>query len=110
MKKVTFSLEALSNGFDVSIADSYADIFTTPKGSVIMLPEFGCDLNELIDKRMDDEWLIDFRRAIKDATIWETRKLLKDIEILKVDSVAGVVSFRLKFDDSSYLQGALNGF
>ena len=40
---ITFSVTNMSNGFEVSIAESLEDIYTTPKKTVVMLPEFGND-------------------------------------------------------------------
>ena len=107
---ITFSVTNTSNGFDVSIAESLEDIYTTPKKTVVMLPEFGNDFFKLVDKRMDDEWLIDLKRELADATIWETRITLKKVTIKSFDVAKGSVAFRLDFDDNSYLEGVLNGF
>lgn len=98
------------DGYDVSIFDSLANIFATTKGSVIMLPEFGSELYLLIDRRIDDEWLIDFRRYVKDALIFEPRVLLDNVEIISVDASIGSVKFRLNFADDSFFEGSLNGF
>ena len=75
-----------------------------------MLPEFGCDFNELIDRNINDEWKIDYRRAIIDASIWETRKTLDGVEVLAVDEVKGEIKTRFNFTDGSYIEGALGGF
>ncbi len=109
-KKVSFSLSVASDGFDVSISDSLKDIFTTRKGSVAMLPEFGSELYLLVDKRIDDEWLIDFRRYISDAVTFEPRVNLEKIELIKADASTGSIEFTLHFSDNSTFLGELNGF
>jgi phage baseplate assembly protein W len=66
----------------ISIEDSIQTILSTPKGTRVMLPEFGSELNELIDRKFDDEWRIDCARFCYEAiAMWEPR-----IEVLKVDS------------------------
>ena len=107
---ITFSILNTSDGFDVTIAESLEDIYTTPKKTVVMLPEFGNDFFKLVDKRIDDEWLIDLKRMLADATIWEIRVTLEKVSIKSFDATKGSVAFRLDFDDNSYLEGVLNGF
>jgi phage baseplate assembly protein W len=109
-QQVTFSLTAKSDGFEVSIIESYANIFTTPKNTVAMLPEFGCDFHELIDRRIDDEFLIDYRRVLMDASIWETRKVLESVRVVDVDAINGSIKTRLNFTDGSYIEGVFSGF
>lgn len=109
-QNITFSLTASSEGFEVSIIESFENIFTTPKNTVTMLPEFGCDFHELIDRRIDDEFLIDYRRVLMDASIWETRKVLESVRVLDVDAVNGSIATRLNFTDGSYIEGVFNGF
>jgi phage baseplate assembly protein W len=108
--KTNLSLSVTSDGYDVSIADSLKDIFTTRKGSVVMNPEFGSDLYLLIDRRIDDEWLIDFRRYIADAVAFEPRIELASVEITATNATDGSVAFKLYFVDGSIFEGVLNGF
>jgi phage baseplate assembly protein W len=108
--EITFSLLAKSDGFEVSIVESYANIFTTPKNTVTMLPEFGCGFHELIDRPMDDDFLIDYRRHIIDATVWEPRKTLDSVKVVAMDAVKGTVKTLFNFTDGSYFEGVFNGF
>lgn len=65
----------------VSIEDSIKRILETPKGTRVMLPEFGSDLYKLIDKRPDDDWVLQMTTFIHEAiTRWETRIQVKKIE------------------------------
>ena len=108
--QITFSLLDVSDGFEVSIVESYADIFTTPKNTVTMLPEFGCGFHELIDRPMNDDFLIDYRRHVIDATIWEPRKTLDNVKVIELDAVKGTIRTRFNFVDGSYMEGVFNGF
>lgn len=66
--------------YAVSIRDSLNRILETRLGSRVMRPDFGSRLNELVDRRVDDEWRLDAARFTLEAVSrWEPR-----IELLSV--------------------------
>ena len=97
--------------FYVSIAESIQTILSTPLGSRVMLPEFGSNLHLLIDKKVDDEWIIDFRRYVTDAIEKnEPRVILSKIDIKNIDATTGKVIFNLYFDNIYTLKVVQDGY
>jgi len=97
--------------FYVSIAESIQTILSTPLGSRVMLPEFGSNLHLLIDKKVDDEWIIDFRRYVTDAIEKnEPRVILSKIDIKDIDATTGKVIWPLYFDNIYTLQVVQDGY
>ena len=97
--------------FYVSIAESIQTILSTPLGSRVMLPEFGSNLHLLIDKKVDDEWIIDFRRYVTDAIEKnEPRVILSKIDIKDINAITGKVIFNLYFDNIYTLQVVQDGY
>jgi len=103
--------DAQTTKFYVSIAESIQTILSTPLGSRVMLPEFGSNLHLLIDKKVDDEWIIDFRRYVTDAIEKnEPRVFLNKIDIKDIDATTGKVIFNLYFDNIYTLQVVQDGY
>ena len=97
--------------FYISITESIQNILSTPLGSRVMLPEFGSNLHLLIDKKVDDEWIIDFRRYVTDAIEKnEPRVILNKIDIRDIDAITGKVIFNLYFDNIHTLQVVQDGY
>jgi phage baseplate assembly protein W len=97
--------------FYISITESIQNILSTPLGSRVMLPEFGSNLHLLIDKKVDDEWIIDFRRYVTDAIEKnEPRVILNKIDIRDIDAITGKVIFNLYFDNVHTLQVVQDGY
>lgn len=90
--------------YQIGVAESIKRILETPLGSRVMRPEFGSRLPELIDKRMDEEWKLDFIRFAAEAIDkWEKRVKLSRVEILKVENHK--VYYRLYFKDHGAIDG-----
>lgn len=69
--------------YQISIQESISRILSTPLGSMVMFPEYGSRLHELIDKRFDEELQIDIVRfAYESISRWEER-----IEVEKITSL-----------------------
>ena len=97
--------------FYITIAESIQIILSTPLGSRVMLPEFGSNLHLLIDKKVDDEWIIDFRRYVTDAIEKnEPRVILNKIDIRNINAITGQVIFNLYFDNIYTLQVVQDGY
>ncbi len=82
----------------VSIQESLKRILETPKGSRVMLPDFGSDLYTLIDKRVDKKWFLLFMLYCFEAIgKYEPRIKLKRA-LPKVDGVSGEIKVTLEFE------------
>lgn len=76
------------------LAQSINDILTTPKGSLVMLRDYGSDLPDVIDQPLNGETMIDAYLATAEALdLWEPRIDLARIEL--VAARAGYVEFEL---------------
>jgi len=76
------------------LAQSVHDILTTPKGSLVMLRDYGSDLPEAIDRPLNGETLIDAYQAIAEALdLWEPRIGLARVAV--VEARAGFAMFEL---------------
>lgn len=53
--------------YQASLEESLKRILETPLGSRVMLPEFGSKLYLLTDRRMDDNFKLDFYRYVAEA-------------------------------------------
>lgn len=73
-------------GFDAHLAQSIADILSTPKGSRVMRRDYGSDLPQLIDAPMNGETVVDLFMATAEAIdAWEPRLKLSRIEITSAE-------------------------
>lgn len=82
--------------YQVGIEKSVARILGTPLGSRVMRPNFGSRLHELIDKRPDDGWRLDFTHYAYEAITkpepdGEPRVTFVGVQFVSVDSVGGVI-------------------
>lgn len=76
------------------LAQSILDILTTPKGSLVMLRDYGSDLPDVIDQPLNGETLIDAYQATAEALdLWEPRSDLARIQV--VEARAGYAEFEL---------------
>ncbi len=81
-------------GDDAHLAQSIADILTTPVGSRVMRRDYGSRLPDLIDAPMNGETLIDVFAATADALDrWEPRIVLTRVQV--TEASAGVVELQL---------------
>lgn len=64
------------------IAQSIADILSTPKGTRVMRRDYGSDLPDLIDQPINGETLVDLYAATAEAIArWEPRFALRRVEV-----------------------------
>ncbi len=90
--------------YQVSVAESIKRILETPIGTRVMRPEFGSRLYELIDKRMDEKWKLDFIRFAAEAiNKWEKRVKLVSVELRKIEG--SKVYYTLHFDNGEEIEG-----
>jgi len=79
---------------EAHLAQSILDILTTPKGSLVMLRDYGSDLPDVIDQPLNGETMIDAYLATAEALDrWEPRIDLARIEL--VATRAGYAEFEL---------------
>lgn len=87
---------------DAHLAQSILDILTTPKGSLVMLRDYGSDLPDIIDQPLNGETMIDAYQATAEALdLWEPRIDLARIEL--VDARAGYAAFELTDADGNVI-------
>lgn len=82
---------------DAHLAQSIADILSTPVGTRVMRRAYGSDLPKLIDAPINGETLVDLYQASAEALdLWEPRFKLRRVEVAA--AAAGVVSLALYGD------------
>ncbi|MCF6432908.1 GPW/gp25 family protein [Leisingera sp. MMG026] len=65
------------------LAQSILDILTTPKGTLVMLRDYGSDLPDVIDQPLNGETLIDVYQATAEAlALWEPRISLGRVQVI----------------------------
>ncbi|WP_276951064.1 GPW/gp25 family protein [Helicobacter rodentium] len=93
--------------YQASLEESLKRILETPLGSRVMLPEFGSKLYLLTDRRMDDNFKLDFYRYVAEAIEkWEKRVKLERVALGEVKDFK--VHYTLYFKDNSSFSGVLN--
>jgi Bacteriophage baseplate protein W len=76
------------------LAQSILDILITPKGTLVMLRDYGSDLPDVIDQPLNGETLIDVYQATAEAlALWEPRLDLGRVQV--VDARPGRVELEL---------------
>lgn len=88
------------------LAQSIADILTTPIGSRVMRRAYGSDLPDLIDAPINGETVVDVFQAVAEALDrWEPRLALRRVQI------AGASSGRMELQldvDAPGIDGAID--
>lgn len=80
---------------DAHLAQSIADILTTPLGSRVMRRDYGSRLPDLIDAPMNGETLVDVFAATAEAIDrWEPRLILTRVQVTSV-TPGGQMALRL---------------
>jgi len=80
----------------ITTAQSIARILTTPLITRVNLPDYGSRLFELIDKSVDDEWILDATRYTYEAIeISEPRADIKKVLI----STGDIVNITIKYEE-----------
>ena len=91
----------------VSVEDSFKDALMTLKGSVIGKPDYGTDLPRLKHRSFNSEWVIDFRRCLKDACKHDPRLKSKGADIDSSRAGDGVIGYKVYTTDY-IIEGAIN--
>ncbi len=81
---------------ELGTSESIRRIMITPVGSRVMMPLYGSRLFELVDRTVDDEWVLDATRYIYEAVENnEPRVVIKKVDVLRGD----VVSIRILYEE-----------
>ena len=79
------------------LAQSVVNILSTPKGSLVMLRDYGSDLPNIIDQPINGETLVDVYMATAEALAqWEPRIQLVQVKV--VAARAGAIELELYQD------------
>ena len=69
-------------GGDAHLTQSITDILTTPKGTLVMLRDYGSDLPDIIDQPLNGQTTIDAYVAVAEALdLWEPRISVERVQI-----------------------------
>ena len=94
-----------SKFFSASEEESFNRMVTTPLGSRAVRPFFGSEFHELVDKTMDQEWMLKCQRYGLECFLdennepWDPRFVPLKTRIDSIDETAGVVGLSIKFED-----------
>jgi len=91
----------------VSVEDSFKDALMTLKGSVIGKPDYGTNLQRLKHRSFNSEWVIDFRRCLKDACKHDPRLEFKGADIDSSRAGEGVIKYKV-YIVNYIIEGAVN--
>ena len=79
---------------DDHLGQSVVNILSTPKGTMVMLRDYGSDVPGILDQPMNGETLVDLFQAIAEALDdWEPRIQLERVQL--VAASAGQAEFNL---------------
>lgn len=115
MKTVSVLSTISSNTFDASMEESFARMVNTPLKSRVLRPTFGSRMHELIDKVMDEQWKLKFRKYLFECFFdennepWDERFVVKNVDIINVDATTGHVTATVNFEGFD-MQTQLGGF
>lgn len=104
-KSVIVEINLNTRFFSASEEESFNRIMTTALGSRVVRPHFGNLLYTLIDKTMNEEWMLDFRRFTLEAFFdenykaWDKRLVPVGVSLSKIDATAGTVNATINFED-----------
>lgn len=80
------------------LTQSVQDILTTPKGTLVMLRDYGSDLPDIIDQPLNGETIVDAYMDVAEALdLWEPR--LNVVRVQLVATRAGYAEFELSDDE-----------
>ena len=94
--------------YAVTAEDSFRDALTTAKGSSPLAPFYGTYMYLLKHRVMNAEWVIDFRRCLKDACAFDPR-LEFDKAIVDDSKISiGTIEYDVHLKDGKSIKGAVN--
>ena len=94
--------------YAVSAEDSFRDALTTPRGSSPLAPHYGTLLYLLRHRPMSVEWLLDFKRCLKDACAFDSRLNLEKTIVDDSSLSIGKVKYDVHLKDGSIIKGEID--
>jgi len=94
-------------GYAVTPQESFTRTLTTPKGSLIAKPEFGTNFYKLKHMPFGTEWVIELRRALKDACAFDPRLRFKNAKIDTSEAAVGKVYFEVDVE-TTIIKGSVD--
>lgn len=91
---------------DAHLAQSIRDVLSTPRGTLVMLRDYGSDLPDIIDQPITPETIIDVYQATAEAlAAWEPRIILERVQLLDARPGRAEIDLQIKrADQTSSLQ------
>jgi phage baseplate assembly protein W len=93
--------------YATSEEESFRDTLATQKGSVICNPDYGTNLFKLKHRSFDSEWVIDFRRCLKDACRYDPRLKFRGADIDSSQVGEGTISYKV-YIENKIIEGVIN--
>jgi len=93
----------------VSREKSFKRMIETPLGTRVYLPPFGSRIHELIDKEMNQKWVLLFQKYLYECFFdenwnpWDDRLIPDGINITSFDEKESAISCEIKFQDGTIL-------
>ena len=93
----------------ISKEKSFKRMIETPLGSRVHLPFFGSKIHELIDKEMNQKWVLLFQKYIYECFFdenwepWDDRSIPEGIDVTNFDEVNSSLSCEVSFQDGTIL-------
>lgn len=115
MKTVLINRSVSNKTFSVSENKSFNRMIGTPIKSRTLREYFGSSIHTLIDKTMDEEWKLLFRKYLFECFFdennkpWDERLVAKSVDIIDVDTLTGSVIAQINFKDFT-VETTMEGF
>ena len=94
--------------YAVTAEDSFRDALTTPKGSSPLAPFYGTYMYLLKHRVMNAEWVIDFRRCLKDACAFDPRLEFDKAVVDDSQISLGRAVYDVYLKDGNIIKGSVN--
>lgn len=100
---ITSNIISTNKTFSASEAESFKRMIETPLGSRVVRPPFGSLFHELIDKNMDSEFFMLWKKYAFECFLdqnnkpWDSRFIPLSVDIVGIDSTAGVIVGIIQF-------------
>lgn len=88
----------LSSSYEEDIKEAIQIILLTKKGERVMLPDFGCSLNEYVFETMDYTTMVMMEQDIQSSLImWEPRITDVEVHVTMDDEESGKVNIQIGY-------------
>ena len=93
----------------ISREKSFKRMIETPLGTRVYLPHFGSRIHELIDKTMNQKWVLLFQKYLYECFFdenwepWDDRLIPDGVTITSYDEKEAAITCEIKFQDGTVL-------